>query len=440
MTTEPDAPAGSAPTGACTYCGNAYGLVDVTCPSCSFPTPHARTKAAGDAQRLRLRTRLVAGVAAVAVVGASAFLLLGGDDEVPSASTGDSTDAPAGDPAGGPSGLEPSWDVQLDSRVLGELAVGDGVIVSIDSGDLVALDAQGDRSWSRAQLDSPVVALDAGGEVVVSADGRPGISANALSDGDELWRYPDITYVGVADSGIVVDVEAEGGPFGVLDATTGVPVWSVPDVDAYALAGAMAYVRRGPEVSALSTADGSVLWASDVGAGGKATLVANLELVAVVKGAEVVALDPLNGTERWTARARGAAVEVFSDELVLLTGARARPPTAVAYDASGPRGEIPVQGKVPAGLVRFSVDGKPYVIEPRSGSVLDEALTVLATYDGTVTPAADGVYVVADDRVSHYILGSTTPDSEIVVPGAERVVAREGGFAVVAGDTVIGVG
>ncbi len=423
--------------GACTYCGNGYGPSDLVCPSCSFPTPMARTRATQDARRARLRTRVVVGVTALVVVGGSGFLLLRGEDR-------SQPGVLPGAPAGAPTQLEPSWDTTFDSRVLGELAVGDALVVSIDSGDLVALDAQGDPTWSTAQLDSPVVAIDARGEVLVSAGGGPGagpgISAHALADGDELWRYPDITYVGVADSGIVVDVEAEGGPFGVLDARSGTPLWSVPDVDAYAVAGAMAFVRRGSDVTGLSAADGSVLWTVDVGAGPRATLVATPEVVVVLSGADVVGLDPLDGSELWTARARGAAVEVLSDELVLVTGARAQPPTAVAYDASGPRGELPASGGVPAGLVPFTVDGTSYAVDPVSGNLLGPDLSVLATYAGTVTPGRDGVFVVRGGRVAHYPLGSATPDSEVAVPGAGRVVVLEDGFAVVAGDTVTRVG
>lgn len=435
MSTEQDAPA----TASCTYCGNAYGPADVACPRCGFPTPLAKVKAASDARRARLRTRVVAGAVALAVVGGSAFLLLGGDDETAPTTSG----TPAGTPStsGSDPGvreLQPGWETTLDSTVLGELGVGDGVVVSIDSGDLVSLDLAGTATWSRAQPSRPVAALDASGQVLVSAEDGPGLSANALADGEELWRYPDITYVGVADSGFVVDVEAEGGPFGVIDARTGVPTWSVPDVDAYVVAGAMAYVLRGPELTALSAADGSVLWTSDVGAGAEATLVANLGLVVVVKGSEVLALDPLNGTERWSTQAQGAAVEVFSDELVVVTSERAAPPTAVVYDAMGERGTLPVEDGLPADLVPFTVDGESYAVDPVSGAVLDEDLTVLATYDGTVVPAPDGVYVLADGRVSHYPLGSSTPDEVADVPGAERVVVLADGFAVISGATVTG--
>ncbi|WP_341927023.1 PQQ-binding-like beta-propeller repeat protein [Nocardioides psychrotolerans] len=430
MSTEQDTPAVSG----CTYCGNAYGPSDVACPSCGFPTPYASVKATVDARRARLRTRVVAGVAAVAVVGGSAFLLLRGGAETPPATT-----TPAGEaPVEGPRRLVPSWEVALDSPVLGELAVDDAVVLSLDSGDLVSVDAAGEQTWSRAQPVAPVEDVDAGGEVLVSAADGPGISANTLADGEELWQYPDITYVGVAASGFVVDVEAEGGPFGVLDARSGVPTWKVPDVDAYAVAGAMAYVLRGPELTALSADDGSELWTSDVGAGPEATLVANLGLVAVVKGSEVVALDPLNGTERWTARAPGAAVEVLSDALVVVTSERATPPTAIAYDAMGERGELPVEAGLTTELVPFTVDGEAYALDPVSGTVLDEDLTVRATYDGTVTPADDGVYVVTGGVVSHYPLGASTPDAEAEVPGAERAVVLADGFAVVAGDTVTG--
>lgn len=435
MSSEQDTPTASG----CTYCGNAYGPADVACPSCGFPTPHASVKAVADARRARVRTRVVAGVAAVAVVGGSAFLLLRGGDETTPTSTAAPTSG--GTSAETPRLLEPSWEAALGGPVLGELGVDDAVAVSTGSGDLVLVDAEGEQVWSSAPAEPPVEAVeavDASGEVLLGAADGPGISAHALADGEELWQYPDITYVGVADSGVVVDVEAEGGPFGVLDARTGVPTWKVPDVDAYAVAGAMAYVRRGPEVSALSTADGSLLWTTDVGAGADATLVANLGLVVVVKGSEVVALDPLNGTERWTAETPGATVEVFSDELVVVASEEATPPTAVAYDAMGERGALPVEAGVPAGLVPFTVGTEAYAVDPVSGAVLDEDLAVRATYDGTVTPADDGVYVVADGRVAHYPLGAGEPDAEADVPGAERVVVLADGFAVVAGDTLIG--
>lgn len=378
---------------------------------------------------------MVAGVAALAVVGGSAFLLLRGDDPLSTTTT-----TPGVTPTDGPRQLEPSWEAGLDGRVLGELAVGDAVALSVDAGDLVLLDTEGDPSWSVAQVEGSVAALDATGEVLVSAGEGPGIAAHALADGAELWRYDDLTYVGVSDSGIVVDVEAEGGPFGALDARTGVPSWSVPDVGAYAVAGETAYVLRGPEVTALSTGDGRVLWTSDVGAGGEATLVANLGLVAVAKGAEVVALDPLDGTERWTRKVRDPGVEVYSDELVLVTGAAGRPgaTTAAVYDAEGERGAFPVDSRAPEGLVPFTVDGVAYVLEPVSGTVLDEDLTVLATYDGAVAPAADGVYVLEDGGVSHYPLGASTPDTVVQVPDAGRVVVLEDGFAVVSGDKVTG--
>lgn len=436
------------PGGQCTYCGNAYTSLELACPSCGYPTPRGQAK--GNARTGR--GRKIGRVGAVLVLSIAAaggvLALAGGDDEPPSdepTAEATPTKPPSPDGPQTPAPLKAVWDYDAGDQVSTQVAAGTSLIVSSSLGSVVSLDDTGTAQWAVSQsVSRPVVAADASGEVLVgsSAD-QPGIIALAAEDGQQLWFYEDIAFVDVADAGVVVDVPAKGGPFGLLDATSGAVVWSVPDVDHYAVTDSVAYVLRGVTLTAIDLQDGTTRWSVETslkkgGSNDDVRLMANARIVVVAgPDVDVVGYATKDGAERWSADSGGGVplLEGFSNKLLVVGTTDA----VTVFDSSGPIGELPV-GEPPggsaaaAGLVPFTIEGTAYAFEPTSGTVFDESLTAVASYDGSVTPVRDGVYVNDGAQIAHYVLGGDQPDVILPVADAEaRVVEVADRAVVVAG-------
>ena len=222
-------------------------------------------------------------------------------------------------PGPGPAGdVFLAWEVQRGGAMgvtMMPLVVDGSVLVADDSGTVASLDEiTGEEAWSinvgSPILSSPVLFDDL--VVVGSIEGV--VSAHDTTDGSEHWRFE--ASGSVSASLAVVDdtiyVGSEEGILHALDATDGRERWQMsvggPITSGPAVADDVIYVgATGGRFSAIDARSGAVLWSVELGPGGLTTPAVAMGTVYVGLGFDapepphdLVALDVVDGSERWT--------------------------------------------------------------------------------------------------------------------------------------------
>lgn len=329
---------------------------------------------------------------------------------------------------------EETWSWDAPDPITGALEAGDSLVLTLDSSEVVSLDADGKEEWTTTIDSGTRVSHVVPGHDVLVASQYDVQSLTGLSaeDGEQLWTYDDRTIVAPTEEGVVfTGIEKSG----LIDAESGDEVWTVDTPDDFVLSADAGYLLEDDELTKVSLADGEEQWSVTLESdenGGSVSVVANAEM-AVVGGEEVVALDAESGDELWTEDGgeNGARPSLFSDSRVYLTFNAPEgevSDSARVFDRDGEVGELEILRDEEEEYFYFYVlpfvsDGEAYAVDYSSGRVFDEELEVVGTYDGDINLAAGGVYVRDEDRLSFFELGSDSPEWTMDAGDAEGIVA-----------------
>ncbi|MEV5550721.1 serine/threonine-protein kinase [Streptomyces sp. NPDC052309] len=254
--------------------------------------------------KLLTRRRLLAGAGGAALLGGTAAFWYG------SRGTGDgaqesSTAAPrwTGAPGEVPA---PLWSRERAAAKppFGPAAAGRAVLVAHAAGVVVAYDSvSGDERWRRARTEAVL-----GGEIPVLLENGVPVAVDAAS-GKERRRADERLSRLLAADGDVVYGTGSDGRIHALDLRDGRRRWRVAappgadgsDLTAAAGEGLLLLAGSG-SVSALSAADGGVVWRRDTGARAGVTP-ALAEGLVVLGGEELTGVDPGDGSRLWSLHA-----------------------------------------------------------------------------------------------------------------------------------------
>jgi outer membrane protein assembly factor BamB len=329
----------------------------------------------------------------------------------------------------------------------------------------------GDERWT-ATLDAPVVGLDSTGDRIVAAS-ESGVRTVAPADGTTRWHHDTaeavVTPPGVGDGAVAVGLADR---VVVLDAATGRLDWSSPAVEpafAPTVGNGLVHVGTGTRIVALDVTSGDRQWdhgtehpiaapaavtadavylttldddaarptpnPDDSGAGTSTPAPADTRWLA----ANLVALSPVDGAERWRTRA--------TERYNFTSGPPDRLPVVVA----GGRAIVGVDGMLRAyetetgdGVWTASGDA---VTPAATGGVVSTGSTGIDPADGSVRwrvetgegvspPVVDGntVYAGSDAGILHALAADAgTVDWAAGTRGAVRAAPSVGDDAVYAG-------
>ncbi|GAB2865273.1 outer membrane protein assembly factor BamB family protein [Nocardioides pacificus] len=465
------------PAGPCVYCGSPLSPGATFCPRCGaggpaqqaqqqWQQPQQSWQQQGWQQqgwqqgqqpgwqqpeqpRRGRRTGLLVGVGALVVllVAGGVFLgirLLGGDgDEARSlgANGSELVDPVTSEP-------EETWSWEAPGEVGGAVQQGDSLVITVEGGEVVSLDASGDEEWTTT-VDSDISVSHAvpGQDVLIAAAyDVQRVTALSAEDGEQLWTYDDRTFESVIEEGVIFRGLDESG---LLDAKTGDELWTVETPDAYAIASDAAYLLAGDELTKVSLEDGDEQWSVTVDRDEDAygTLTATDEFV-VVDGDELMAFDAESGDELWSEEGGedGSRASVFSATEVYVTandyGGESEPSVTV-FDRDGKVGELDVEKEGDSEYfyfyaMAFESGGSSYALDYTSGRLYGDDLEVLQTYEGSLAVAAGGLYALDDQKLSYFELGSDSAEWSIDIEAEEGGVgAIDGRVLVYTEDTVI---
>ena len=220
---------------------------------------------------------------------------------------------------------EARWSRDLGARIYGSpLVVGHDVIVGIDGGALVALSTEtGAQHWRLALDDDAdtAPALLPKGAGITAAAGRTMLAFRA--DGTVLWRYEAKRKVfaspAVADDGLAVFGSQDDAVYGLEPSgTLRFRIELGADIDspvAIADNGTLYVGTDGGKVVALRPADGSTLWATNVGGAvrGPISIARDGTVLAPTYGPApaILALSPDTGEPRWRFGIQGTGAKEF---------------------------------------------------------------------------------------------------------------------------------
>jgi outer membrane protein assembly factor BamB len=180
-------------------------------------------------------------------------------------------------------------------------------------------------SWQTEIEISGLLHLAVGPRAVLLAGSESGLTARAVDDGHVLWQIPKATGIQPAVAGKLLAILSDDA-LEVLDQDTGQLVWSAPveggeSPPTVHATGELFLVIRGSEIRAWRT-DGAVAWRATLTSAPVTRVVAGPDsLVVGLQSAEVVALDPANGTVRSTVKllAPPTALTIAGDQLFIPT-------------------------------------------------------------------------------------------------------------------------
>ena len=340
-------------------------------------------------------------------------------------------------PAAVTSEPERAWTYDYDGDYLGyAVGVGDRVVLVDEDGDVVGLDADGEREWTADDRSvSYVVAVPDRDDLVIVAGGESGgVGALSTEDGHELWwtspGFPGVT----ADGGLlVVDSPEDEATADVswTDPKSGDEKWGVLDVSNFGLGRDAVYTIRDGELSRLDQDSGKEDWSVDVPVDDDeyVQLVATDDMVTVT-GDDVTAYEADSGDELWTYEPDDSEAEltvgayavdrVFVSESSYDEDYETTSTTVTVRDRDGTVGEIDVDDDDYVFGTGVESGGKSWFINIGNGEIYDEEVQRVASYDGSLTLADKGVYAADDsDEVAFYEYGEAKSTWEIDLPGGD---------------------
>jgi outer membrane protein assembly factor BamB len=315
------------------------------------------------------------------------------------------------------------WRVTTPMPVVNAPAIADGLVVSGRSDGVVTAYAlaTGAEAWSydlsigvdsfqTSLWSSPTIA---DGVVYAGIQGR--MAALDLATGAPLWTHdpsPMYPWLGsraapaVADGVVITPFNRSVGFFG-YDATSGVPEWvntggAIAAMNASpVIVDGVAYVANASgDLSALSIANGLVMWTRNLTPGGfdwgysltAAPAYADGRLFVPTKWHDLVALDAASGAELWRATSPESPIN-FTHYRSNVAGFVASPIVT---------GDVVWVGRPDGTLLALAADDGRALWVTRFGAPIAASpapageLLVVATYDGTVRALGPGTPVTAD--------------------------------------------
>jgi outer membrane protein assembly factor BamB len=297
-----------------------------------------------------------------------------------------------------------TWDVP--GSLTGLAATDDATYVATEDGDVTALDDAGHETWTTE--------VDGGGflastpdhaELVLFdniADGK--VTALSSDDGDRLWSADgDVQWF--EDDRVYLATDNE---LSAYDVGSGDVFWTVT-AHTIGVGQAGIFVVAGDQLQRLNTANGRTEWSVDVvRIGDETAAIAVADDFVAIGGTEATAYDATDGDLLWSSGSSdGAAVTLFSRDEVAVENVAGGGADIPVYDRAGRSGSI--RTRSPLYLVPFRSGSDEYAFSLASGDLLGDDHEVVETYDGRPALAAEGVYALAEGKLSYYEWGATKP-------------------------------
>jgi hypothetical protein len=379
-------------------------------------------------------------LAVLVVVGAAlaAVTLLGGTDG-DLAEGGHLAKAVTSEP-------EEAWTFDTDGEYAQVSTAGDVTVVSVgDSGEVVALDEHGEELWTADDADYGWAYVLPGDDDLVVVQGQEGYGFGVLTtdDGDELW-YEDSggSVMGLVDGRLVVSSYDDGdstSEIEVRDPRSGDEEWSVSRVGSSQVTKDAIYVVRSGDLVRLDPGSGDEKWSVDLGLGGddysSLTVVDGL---AVVSTDEVHAYSTEDGEELWSEDASSSdaslTVGAFSSDSVYVDESLytddENEETVRVFDEDGEVGELDIDEDESFYGQGLRSGGEDFFLSFADGTLYDDSLDRVASYDGQLQVADSGLYSLDGDELLFYEYGERSESWAVDVDDAEEATVFAGDHVV----------
>jgi hypothetical protein len=329
---------------------------------------------------------------------------------------------------------EEAWTFDTDGEYASVTSSGDTTVLTLgESGELVALDKDGEEIWSTGDGGSYGYGYVLDDEDLVLVQGYEdyGIGALSLEDGDELWFDDDGgSAYGMVDGGLVVNTYDEDDSLSdvaVVDPETGDEKWSVADVDSTAITKDAVYVVKDEELVRLASSSGDEEWSVDLSLGvDEYPSVTAVEELVVVSTDEVQAFSP-DGDELWTEQADSADGSIYASayaaDAVYVNESDysedETDETITVFDTEGEVGELDIDEDESFYGYGFESGGTSYFLNQGDGSLYGDDLERVERYDGVVAAADSGLYSLDGDQLRYYEYGESSASWQLDVDSGE---------------------
>jgi len=435
------------PAGAafCTSCGQPVAAPQSTPrPQPTFqptfqPTPEWAAPAPAPALpggRGRGRLLVIGAVLAVLVVVAGvvgAVQLLGGSD-------GDLADG-GRLPEAVTSEPEKAWTYDTDGYASVDQA-GDTTIVSMgEAGEVVALDDEGDELWSNDDNGYGYAYVDPEDDGLVVVQGYESYGAGVLSidDGEELWFDEEAgSVVATTGDGLIVSSYDEDGSesdLSLREADSGDEKWNVPGVQASDVHDDSVFAVRDGELSRLDASSGDTDWSVELGLDDdEYPSVTAVDGMVVVSASDVRAFATDDGDRLWSEEPGSSEASVvvgaFSSDAVYVNETEysedETDEQVTIFDTDGEVGELGIDNDESFYGVAFESGGTSYLLNYGDGSLYDDSLDRVGSYDGALTVADEGLYSLEDDQLRFYEYAESSESWQLDVDYSDSPVVYAG--------------
>jgi hypothetical protein len=312
---------------------------------------------------------------------------------------------------------EKAWTYDTDGYASVDHA-GDTTIVSMgEAGEVVALDEDGEELWSNDanSYGYAYVSPEDDGLVVVQGYESYGAGVLSADDGEELWFDEEAgSVVDVTDDGLFVssyDEDGSASDLSLRDTESGDEKWSVPEVQASDVHDDAIFAVRDGELSRLDAKSGDSDWSVDLDLDeDEYPSVTAVDGMVVVSASDVRAFAADDGDRLWSEELDSPDASVIvggfsADEVYVNETDYTEDETdeqVTIFDADGEVGELGIDNDESFYGVAFESGGTSYLLNYGDGSLYDDSLDRVGSYDGVLTVADEGLYSLEDDQLRFY--------------------------------------
>ncbi len=352
---------------------------------------------------------------------------------------------------------EEAWTYNLSGEYLSAAGgAADLVLLADENGEVVAVDSDGERSWTNDDEYVGYVESVPGHEdlVVVAGGEGGGVGVLSTENGEQLW-WDDLGWpLKVQEDGVLISAGAEDEDTSELawvDLESGDREWSVDDVNSFAAASDSVYVVSRDTLRRLDRGSGDEDWTVDLSVDEEdyVQLAATGSFVAVSQGDQVTAYDADHADELWTVSAEDdgdLSIGAYSDDRVYVSESvyddttETSSTTVTVRDDEGEVGEIPVADDSYFYGTGVEAQGASWFIDLGSGEVYDDEVERAAQYDGELDLTDQGAYALESDDLAFYEYGEGKASWDMELPDSDDdgigVYAVDDGIVVASGGKV----